>query len=162
MEYSSADHLFFERRRLWHCAAGVLHICGAVYPLTFNFASARIKCFSSFYMKMFATISCQYIVEKLWRKIEFEDSIEDWVFTIVQKYLKIALITYPNLSTFPVTNEWHLACRRATTIVSQSLIFRFSCTIHPTSYRYLPDKIIIYELWGRQNPYTLQEICSCL
>ena len=39
--------------------------------------------FSSFYTKKFATISCQYIVEKLWMKIEFQNSIEDWVFNTV-------------------------------------------------------------------------------
>ena len=33
--------------------------------------------FSSFYTKIFATISSQYIVEKLWRKIQLENSIED-------------------------------------------------------------------------------------
>ena len=37
--------IFFERRCLWHCAAGFLRISGAMCSLKFNFASARIKYF---------------------------------------------------------------------------------------------------------------------
>ena len=36
---------------MWHCAAGFLRISGAMCSLTFNFASARIKCFLAFTRK---------------------------------------------------------------------------------------------------------------
>ena len=38
--------------------------------------------------------------------------------------------------------------RNGTFRVLLTLAFRFSCTICLTSYRYLPDKIAICELWG--------------
>ena len=36
---------------MWNCAAGFLRISGAMCSLTFNFASARIKCFLAFTRK---------------------------------------------------------------------------------------------------------------
>ena len=51
---------------LWHCAVGFLRICGecARLHLTLQVQEQNVL-ISSFYKKIFATISCQYIVEKL-------------------------------------------------------------------------------------------------
>ena len=42
---TAALTISFERRCLWYCAAVFLRIIGAISLLTFNFASARTKCF---------------------------------------------------------------------------------------------------------------------
>ena len=59
--------IFFERRFLCHCAAGFLRICGAMCSLTFNFASARIKCFLAFtrkYLPQFRVSYCGKIMKE--------------------------------------------------------------------------------------------------
>ena len=56
--------IFFERRCLWHCAAGFLRISGAMCSLTFYFASARIRRFLAFTRKYLL----QFRVSILWNK----------------------------------------------------------------------------------------------
>ena len=57
---------FFERRCLWHCAAGFLRITSTTCSLTFNFSSARIKCFLAFTRKYLP----QFRVSILWKNYE--------------------------------------------------------------------------------------------
>ena len=99
MKYSGTDHIF-ERRFLWHCAAGFLRISGAMCSFTFNFASATIKCFPAFTRKCLP----QFRVSILWKNYEGRSSLKTQLkigfllpYTgIVQKCLKISLTTTPH------------------------------------------------------------------
>ena len=57
---------------MWHCAAGFLRISGAMCSLTFNFASARIKCFLAFTRKYLP----QFRVSILWKNYEGKPSLK--------------------------------------------------------------------------------------
>ena len=57
---------------MWNCAAGFFRISGAMCSLTFNFASARIKCFLAFTWKYLP----QFCVSILWKIYEGRSSLK--------------------------------------------------------------------------------------
>ena len=74
---TAALTILFKRQCLWQCTQcfNALVVQCVCLHLTLQVQEQNVSGF--YYTKIFATISCQYIVKKLWRGIEFENSIED-------------------------------------------------------------------------------------